>query len=44
MKQMKILVYGEGPDDYGWKDSMGKWHPGSVIYILQKCAKKWMFS
>lgn len=40
MKHMKILVYGEGPDDYGWKDSMGRWHPGSIISILQKCAEK----
>lgn len=40
MKKLKILVYGEGPDDYGWKDSRGEWHPGSVIYLLQKCAKE----
>ncbi len=40
MKKLKILVYGEGPDDYGWKDSKGEWHPGSIIYLLQKCAKE----
>lgn len=40
MKQMRILVYGEGPDDYGWKDSNGKWCPGSIIYILHKCAEE----
>lgn len=40
MKKRKILVYGEGPDDYGWKDSRGKWHQGSIGYLLQKCAKE----
>lgn len=39
MKQIKLVVYGEGPDDYGWKDEKGKWKPGSVINFLQKCAK-----
>lgn len=38
MKEMKLLVYGEGPDDYGWKDGMGEWNPGSAIYFLRKCA------
>lgn len=40
MKKLKILIYGEGPDDYGWKDSNGKWCPGSIIYLLQKCANE----
>lgn len=40
MKILKILVYGEGPDDYGWKDSRGEWHPGTIISLLQKCAKE----
>lgn len=39
MKKLKILVYGEGPGDYGWI-SGGKWYPGSIIYLLQKCAKE----
>lgn len=40
MKQLKFLVYGEGPDDYGWKDSTGEWRPGSIIYLLKKCAEE----
>lgn len=40
MKQLKFLVYGEGPDDYGWKDSTGGWRPGSIIYLLKKCAEE----
>jgi len=40
VKQLKFLVYGEGPDDYGWKDSTGEWRPGSIIYLLKKCAEE----
>lgn len=40
MKTRKILIYGEGPDDYGWKDSGGEWHSGSIITLLQRCAEE----
>lgn len=40
MKQIRLLVYGEGPDDYGWRDSKGEWCSGSIISILKKCAEE----
>ena len=38
MDKIKLLVYGEGPTDYGWRDASGEWRAGPIIYLLQKCA------
>ena len=40
MKPLRLLVYGEGPTDYGWISSTGEWKAGPVIFLLQKCAKE----
>lgn len=34
MKSMKVMIYGEGPTDYGWKNKSGKWEKGFPRYIL----------
>ncbi len=39
MKKMKLIVYGEGPTDYGWRTTSGEWKAGPVIYLIRKCAK-----
>ena len=28
MKEMKLMVYGEGPTDYGWQTLYGEWEAG----------------
>ena len=38
MDKIKLLVYGEGPTDYGWRDASGEWRAGPIIYLLEKCA------
>ncbi|MDO4339215.1 MAG: hypothetical protein Q4C91_14210 [Eubacteriales bacterium] len=40
MKKMKILVYGEGPTDYGWQSPTGEWLPGPIVYLIRKCAEE----
>lgn len=38
MDKIRLLVYGEGPTDYGWRNSLGEWEAGPIIYLLRKCA------
>lgn len=40
MDKIKLLVYGEGPTDYGWRNSSGEWEAGPIIYLLRKCASE----
>ena len=40
MKLLKLLVYGEGPTDYGWPSAAGEWKPGPIIFLIQKCAEE----
>lgn len=38
MKSMKVMIYGEGPTDYGWKNKSGKWEEGPAVRLVRKCA------
>ena len=39
MKKLKLLVYGEGPTDYGWVSDSGTWCPGPIISLIRKSAE-----
>ena len=39
MDRRNILLTGEGPDDYGWKDfQTGEWTEGAAAKLIRKCA------
>ena len=38
MNSMKVMIYGEGPTDYGWKNKSGKWEEGPAVRLVRKCA------
>lgn len=41
MKELDILLTGEGAGDYGWREfGSGEWIEGSVAKLIHKCAKE----
>lgn len=41
MADEKILIYGEGPTDYGWKEyGQEEWQAGPATILVQKCAEQ----